>query len=378
MSGHKSGKIRGYEYDVDAWIQFHLLRLAAFHPDTTKGDLAILAEIIQRYKGEFGNGWASHDHLGSMAGVHKATVIRAKQNLERLGFITVISPGVRGRATVYAPNFALVPRKGSIPATQSAETIGSTDATLIPELGSTDAIITAELGSTDATPSYLLSPAYKAEGQVDSNVSISPAADGLSATAQGNGFEDAWRAYEKLGNKTASRAAWKAIGPDDALAAHIARKAASWAARAKPDQNRMLFQNWLAEEKWDEADRKRAAANDNKPKKDKPESDPEPAPRMPVVETIVETIVEIVKAEMDGGKLMLVLKAENGETLNDEIALESDNETAQRTGQKRFGALQSAVDLTVEDPVELHGKRVVLVRDPYVPDLGYRQVDEAA
>jgi len=263
MSGHKSGKSRGYEYDVDAWVQFHLLRLAAFHPDTTKADLAILAEIIQRYKGEFGNGWASHDHLGSMAGVHKATVIRAKQNLERLGFITVISPGVRGRATVYAPNFDLVPQKGSIPANLSPQTLGSTDATLNTELGSVDATTTPELGSTDATPTYLQSPAYKADRLVGSNVSIPPAAEGLAATAPGAGFEKAWAAYGKLGNKQASRAAWATIAPDAAKAAQIIERASSWAASAKPGQRRMVFQKWLSAEKWDEADRRPVAANDN-------------------------------------------------------------------------------------------------------------------
>ena len=378
MSGHKSGKNRGYEYDVDAWVQFHLLRLAAFHPDTTKGDLAILAEIIQRYKGEFGNGWASHDHLGGMAGVHKATVIRAKQNLERLGFITVISPGVRGRATVNVPNFDLVPQKGSIPATLSPETLGSTDATLNAELGSADATTTPELGSTDATPSYILSPAYKAEGQVYGNVSSPPAPDGLEATGRESGFEEAWAAYGKLGNKKASRAAWDAIGADAATASRIAERAESWKLTAKPGKHRMTFQKWLSAEKWDEADRRPAGTNDNKPKKAKqepaPTVTPEPAPRLP----IVETHIEIIKADMDGGTLRLAMKADGGEIVHDEIALESDNESTQREGQKRFGALQAAVDLAVDDPVELRGKRLVLVRDPYQTDFGYRQIDKAA
>ncbi len=180
-----SGKQRGYAFDVDAWIQFHLLRLASFHPETTKADLAVLAEIIQRYWGKYGNGWVTHEHLVATAGISKATVIRAKRNLERLGFVTVVQAGRRGSATVYKPNFALVPKKG---VTDDTETKGVTDDTETDRLGITDETITPEYGVTDATPTYLPDRPTRAGSRIDRDECAAPGAPlaaGLEATAAG-------------------------------------------------------------------------------------------------------------------------------------------------------------------------------------------------
>lgn len=100
------------KYDIPAWRQLHLVRLALRHPKTTKADVAVLAEIIQRYHGAYGNGWASHEMLIEDAGVSRPSVIRAKRKLERLGFVTVLAPGRKGRATVYLPNFDMIHEKG--------------------------------------------------------------------------------------------------------------------------------------------------------------------------------------------------------------------------------------------------------------------------
>lgn len=253
-----SGKARGYAFDVDAWIQFHLLRLASFHPKTTKADIAVLAEIIQRYHGKFGNGWASHEHLGSMTGVHKASVIRAKRNLEQLGFITIVQAGRRGSATVYQPNFSLIPKKGSRDAT---ETKGSTLATETNGLGSSGDTKTPEYGSIDATPSYLPDRPTKAESQIDRiecTAPVAPPADGLMATAAGTAqewFEDVWKAYDHRQRKADARAAYNKLSPDADLHATIVAGAtawrASWAAQGNANAPRFTLAKWLEREEWE-------------------------------------------------------------------------------------------------------------------------------
>jgi len=284
MVPRMSGKQRGYAFDVDAWIQFHLLRLASFHPETTKADIAVLAEIIQRYHGKFGNGWASHNHLGAMAGVHKASVIRAKRNLERLGFITVLQAGRRGSATVYKPNFARVPKKGS---THATETDG---------LGSRDETEITEYGSTCATPSYLPDRPTRAESQIDRHdpaPASPPAAAGLGATAPGGagGFEEIFHAYYggkkgHAGSKAKARAVLRALEPSRELQARILASATewyeAWAVQGNPDAARMHLSTWLENEDYDckppaafkpkerkaKAQPKPEAANDNVPADD--------------------------------------------------------------------------------------------------------------
>ena len=146
MSEHHSKRKR-YALDVEAWIQFKLLRLAALHTETTKADLAVLAEVIQQYKGWSGNGFVSDQQICALAGLSVRTVIRSRKNLTRLGFVQVVRAGGRGHATVYTPNFGLVPQKGDTDVTNIKGDIAVTE---------TDKNVTlnAVYGDMDVTPSY--------------------------------------------------------------------------------------------------------------------------------------------------------------------------------------------------------------------------------
>lgn len=254
-----SGKQRGYAFDVDAWVQFHLLRLASFHPKTTKADIAVLAEIIQRYYGKFGNGWVTHEALGEIAGISKATVIRAKRNLELLGFVTVIQPGRRGSATVYKPNFDLVPRKG---VTDDTETKGITHATETSGFGSVDDTQTGELGVTDDTPTYLPDRPTRAESQIDRDEFAAPGAPplaGLSAAtaepAKEGGFEELWKAYCCKQKKAEAKAAYTKLAPDADLHARMVESAHKWferwTAQEKPDAPRFTLGKWIEREEFE-------------------------------------------------------------------------------------------------------------------------------
>lgn len=108
-------------------------------------------------------------------------------------------------------------------------------------------------------------------GNVSIDVSATALAPGLAAAPGGDGFEMVWRAYGKLGNKAAARDVFATIIEPDVD--HIAGRAASWAASAKPGRPRMPLEKWLAAERYDEADRsvvrerksKPTPANDNAP-----------------------------------------------------------------------------------------------------------------
>lgn len=387
-----SGKQRGYAFDVDAWIQFHLLRLASFHRETTKADIAVLAEIIQRYHGKFGNGWASHDHLGAMAGVHKASVIRAKRNLERLGFITIVQAGRRGSATVYQPNFALVPKKGS---TDATETKGSTHATEIDGLGSIDETETCEYGSMDATPTYLPDRPTKAGSQIDRHdpaPASPPATVGLEATAPGGagGFEEIFHSYYggqkgHAGSKAKARAILKALAPSPELHAHILGSATdwyeAWAAQGNPNAARMHLSTWLENEDYD---CKPPAAFKPKERKAKDKSKSKPAnDNVPVEEDlpsgpmvcdvgpfspfgtfngrIVDTSVRRIDRNTE--KIVVHLECDNGQSnypLRIEHTLYSEHPDAsiQARGQNFLSEFGELVGESIDDTEQLHGLAV--------------------
>jgi len=151
-------------------------------------------------------------------------------------------------------------------------------------------------------------PRKDAGTSISSTVSAAPPADGLTATAAAAGFERIWVVYGKLGSKKASRAAFEAIeNPDVEL---IVERAASWAASAKPGQRRMPLEKWLAQEKWDEADRKTKAlenrpASPNTEKRGKPKVAPKPANGK---RKSAGTLATIVDGSLDGDVLAVTFR----------------------------------------------------------------------
>ncbi|MBX4967199.1 helix-turn-helix domain-containing protein [Rhizobium binae] len=378
-----SGKQRGYAFDVDAWIQFHLLRLASFHPKTTKADIAVLAEIIQRYYGKFGNGWVTHETLGEIAGISKSTVIRAKRNLEILGFITVVQSGRRGSATVYKPNFDLVPRKG---VTDDTETKGITRATETSGFGSVDDTQTGELGITDDTPSYLPDRPTRAESQIDRDEFAAPGAPplaGLSAATAGpakeGGFEELWKAYSCKQKKAEAKAAYAKLAPDRELHARMVEAAgnwfARWAAQEKPDAPRFTLAKWIEREEFEcepptaykAKERKHIAtpkaAPEPETEREKPDFNVYPdRPASGVIERS-----EISTDDEDGAVMLsLWFRTTEGEAIEHLIICESPISEEQDSGQKELRLLLDAVGLDdLPAAADLIGHQVDLMLTHY-------------
>ncbi|MBN9468993.1 MAG: hypothetical protein J0J10_09500 [Bosea sp.] len=130
-----------------------------------------------------------------------------------------------------------------------------------------------ELSRSNGPKTLLLDPVIE-PGTGNSNDVAGPHAAGCLAAPAAAGFEKVWLAYGKHGNKAAARAEFAKLANPDVD--HIADRAASWAASARPGQKRMPLEKWLAEEKYDEADRRvepkpertakpAKAANSNRP-----------------------------------------------------------------------------------------------------------------
>jgi hypothetical protein len=194
------------------------------------------------------------------------------------------------------------------------------------------------------TESYVLSPAYK---PADSISNVSASGPGAEAPAAAGGFERIWRAYAKYGNKASARKAFDAIPNPDVD--HIAKRAASWAASAKPGQRRMPLERWLAAEKYDEADRAVAP----KPAKPNPRKPAAPPTERPVEETITLTGATLV--QIDDRKVLRLA----GAGFEHDITTEADDADEQKAGQRELNRLADITDVgEIHDPAVLIGKSV--------------------
>ncbi|MET4371566.1 hypothetical protein ABIA99_004265 [Bradyrhizobium sp. LB12.1] len=255
MSGHFSQRKR-YEFDVEAWVQFKLLRLAAHHPETTKADVAVLAEVVQRYWGKYGNGFVSDEEICALAGINERTVRRARKNLTRLGFVQVVRAGGRGHATVYTPNFGLVPQKSDI-------LVLDKKADISVRLTDENVRLNGELPDILTRPSSLRT-GLQTGTQIERHDSAAPTApDGVGpvgATPPGSAQEELslqallasyCPADMSRPARTAYKRAWEAIPQETDLGMVVDAGAdwhQAWAAQNNPEAPRMSLVRWLKDE----------------------------------------------------------------------------------------------------------------------------------
>ncbi|WP_024898808.1 helix-turn-helix domain-containing protein [Brucella rhizosphaerae] len=372
------------KYDIPAWKQVHFLRLALRHPETTKADCAVLGEIVQRYHGEYGNAWSSHEMLIEDTGVSRPSVIRAKKKLERLGFVSVLSPGRRGRSTVYKPNFDMVPEKG---VTRDTETKGITDDTELDALGIKDDTETGLLGVMPDTPSYLHVPADKAgihERYIDPSA---PPLAGLSAASAGeNGegekskFDELYKAYGHRRNRADARKAYEALEPDAedhvniVAAAHSWRE--GWERQNNPDAPRITLAKWLEQERFHEDPPTGFKAKERKPPMATVKHDvAAPEPKKQAIDDPTEiysypgkfdAVITGSNIINEAGECILVLNLDLHNTAGTRVAqvehqifAQAFSKFMQDQGQAHIKALTEAAGLReISDTSELHGLRV--------------------
>lgn len=397
--GHMSNpysKRKRYALDVEAWVQFKLLRMAAFHPGTKKADIAVLAEIIQRYWGKYGNGYVSDKEICDLTGLCDRTIGRSRQRLTSLGFVQVVRGGGRGHATVYNPNFGLVP-KGDTAVTDIKGDI---------QVHETDPSVTLNGGETDpsVTPSYLQTGLQTGHliDRLDSAPASPPAGAGLKAAPpeapeDGIGVKALIAAYAPADMCRPARAAykraWEAIPAGTDLARVIDRAAdwhQSWAQQNDPHAPRTGLVRWLEDEMWlkpvpggyqpkDRPARVNATSNESptrKPRKTKPVPSAKvdeshlgnraPRRRDPTVQITAADVV------VSGYTSVLSFTAvdEDGKTYERSIIIQHDDEKKQEAGQRQLSQLVDAAGLAqVADCSEFIGRSIVLAGKSGVPFL---------
>lgn len=346
-------------------MQFKLLRLAAHHPETKKADLAVLAEVIQRYHGQYGNGFVSDEEICALTSLCDRTVGRARQRLTRLGFIDVVRAGTRGHATVYVPNFSLVPEKGDSAVTERKGDIQVHE--MDPSV-----TISAEYGDSAVTPSYLQTGLQAGHliDRLDSAPATPPRAAGL-APAAGEAPEEELNLHALITAyapadmsrpaRMAYKRAWEAITGDTDLGAVIDGAAdwhQSWAQQNDPNAPRMGLVRWLKDEMW----LKPAPRGFNKverPAKTKAGKSATPAKRKPTA-PITARITAAHVVTLGFGSSELRFSTDDG--TEHVVVLEHPNENAQSEGQLELRRLVYAVGLQqIADSGDLLGRTIKLV-----------------
>lgn len=252
----------------------------------------------------------------------------------------------------------------------------------------TNGTVGAELSRSNGTKTLLRDPPT---GGITSNSKTVSAAPPSGLTADGAaGFEKVWKAYGRLGNKQAAREAFAAIEEPDVE--HIAARAASWAASAKPGQKRMPLEKWLASEKYDEADRQ---VEPKKPVETAPAAnDDEPIEWVGDVSAIIPpgmhgVTVKTATAAWDGNgtKITLAMDIDTGRLLHGDVEhcfyVEHVDPKVQSLGQGHLAQLAQAAGIDVEDSSQLVGLRAqaIVGRDGsirYVPLADNDDYEEAA
>lgn len=228
-------------------------------------------------------------------------------------------------------------------------------------------------------------------GVTVSSTNAVSAAPPSGLTADGAaGFEKVWKSYGRLGNKQAAREAFAAIEEPDVE--HIATRAASWAASARPGQKRMPLEKWLAAEKYDEADRR---VEPTKPAGPEPAAnDDEPIEWVGDVSAIIPpgmhgVTVKTATAAWDGNgtKVTLAMDIDTGRLLHGDVEhcfyVEHVDPKVQSLGQGHLAQLAQAAGIDVEDSSQLVGLRAqaIVGRDGsirYVPLADNDDHEEAA
>lgn len=214
---------------------------------TTGRHGAVAWVIIDRYMQKHGSGRASLRYIEKAAGISRHTVIKACRELVEWGYFDQ-HLGIGTRPTEYSPKWLVVHPSTPLASGEPLCTTGGEPICTTSDFS----------GAPIYTESYLPKPTDKTGLGVSTEVSAAPMAPAPRALGGGPdaaGFERCWQAYGKLGGKKASREAWAAL-PTGVDVEHIIARAASWAASAKPGQKRMPLEKWLADEKYDEADRR--------------------------------------------------------------------------------------------------------------------------
>mgnify|MGYP001152101183 CR=1 FL=1 len=230
--------------------QLNLLVMATVDDRLSRGDLGILGRLIKRFKKSKGNAWATHELLAEQAHLSDRQVIRSLQRLTALGYVQVLSKGVRGRGSVYLPSFHLV--LGDIGVTETTQNMGDiavTPSVTFPDIEGTDSAKRDDMG---VTPTHLrLAPTGAqtlSESPLESPTSAPPHAP-AGAEVDAVGFDRVWEAYGVRTKRAQAKATFAGLSDVANILGEIVAAATRWhehyEAQGTPARYRKQLHTWL-------------------------------------------------------------------------------------------------------------------------------------
>ena len=172
---------------------FLILAAAAVDPCLTKGDVACLAVIVNRFNKDVGGAWPGVNSIAADASIHRTSVIASIKRLSDCGYLTIERGGL-GKSNRYLPNFKkrFAHKTGGADTTSSADATSSVEAT-----SSADATELVAPTRLELVAPTLPEPTYRTNPK--------------NIPSKCTHFAEFWDAYpRKVGSKAKAAKSWAA------------------------------------------------------------------------------------------------------------------------------------------------------------------------
>ena len=191
--------------------KFEALCAACCDPRLARGDLAVLAVILQHANNQTGKAWPGVNRIAAVANIDRSSAMRSIAKLERAGLVEV-DRSKRGRSNTYRPR---TPTSGADATSRTGATSGA---------GATELV--APMQPQLVAPMQL----ELRKSELRKEPRKSPRASALDE----QGFAEFWSAYPKKIEKADAAKVWRKLNTADRAAA-IAdvkrRSAGEWVAK---------------------------------------------------------------------------------------------------------------------------------------------------
>src|SRR5579884_1623494 len=236
-TAHASGSL------LDQW---RLLHAACLDRQLSRGDIAVLFDVLDKYYRRHGNSRAAYSYLAAATGLSRRAVINSIRRLRAHGYIEVMRMGSGVRPTEYIPNWQAGHR--------NLTSASSSEARFNSEANSASPLKVPAVNSTLPKPSYVagLQAGLRKEGPAPA---VPPGGlDGPPAAPARDPFDELWNAYGRKQERSKAKAEYRKLDPDPTLHVRLVRAAADWKvayeAQRRPSRFRKLLHTWLAGECW--------------------------------------------------------------------------------------------------------------------------------
>jgi hypothetical protein len=228
--------------------QWKLVRTAARDRHLSRGDIAVLIEIVNNHYRKHGNSRAAFSFLSVATGLSRRTVINSVQRLCKFVYLEIARVGSGTRPTEYVPNWQLA---------EGRLALSAGEVLLTSETNSNSPLAAPEVNPTSPNPTYVtgLKAELRKEGQASARAAPPPLGPGGPAAGRAwDPFDKLWDAYGIKFERAKAKTEYLRLDPDDALQAQLVRAAADWKTdyerQDRPREFRKRLHNWLAGECW--------------------------------------------------------------------------------------------------------------------------------